>query len=157
MRTKRVKLNLCKIYSWNFLFQNVSFDSRECLQVGINCIYTSCDWQDEKIWRQKFDSPFPLHTIWTISTNLFCCNWPNCKHYQQQIWFETVWNSFWNGRTRFEKCEIEKIENYLWKDGECDFNIDCLILHRNMFHGIVLERNLHTHKRYASRRDRCSS
>lgn len=40
------------------------------------------------------------------------------------------------------KCGFDEIEKYLFKDGQCDFDVDRLVLHRDMFFDVVKEQKL---------------
>lgn len=40
-----------------------------------------------------------------------------------------------------QKCDVNEIEAYLFKDGQCDFDISRLVLHRDMFFDIIKDQN----------------
>ena len=41
-----------------------------------------------------------------------------------------------------QKCHVSKTEPYLFKDGQCDFDISRLVLHRDMFFDVIKDPKL---------------
>lgn len=41
-----------------------------------------------------------------------------------------------------QNCDVSEIESYLFKDGQCDFDISQLVLHRDMFFDVIKDQKL---------------